>query len=90
LVLAAAIQLSGCLTGSVVQQSARAHCREDRVQSLVGKAASVGLAEEAQRLSGAREIQWNPSGAIVTTAYRFGRLSVDLDQENRVARISCG
>jgi hypothetical protein len=59
-------------------------------RSLVGRAASVGLAEEAMGFNGAREIQWNPWDAIVTTAFRFGRLSLDLDRTNRVTRITCG
>ena len=90
ILLAAATTLLGCVTDSAHQQTARPHCKDDRVQPLVGGLASVGLAEEALRLSGARVMRWNASGAVVTTAYQYGRLSLDLNEENRVIRISCG
>ena len=88
--LAAAAPLSGCVADGALHRTARGHCKEDRVQLLIGRLATVELAAEALRLSGAREIRWNPWGTIVTTAYRHGRLNLDLDQENRVTGVSCG
>jgi hypothetical protein len=41
------------------------------------------------QVSGAAVVRWAPFGSAVTMEYRFDRLTVFLDANNRVERISC-
>lgn len=65
-------------------------CNAAAAQSLVGRQASTELAVEARRRSGADMVRWLQPGQIVTMEYRYGRLNIKLDANNRVEAITCG
>lgn len=65
-------------------------CSADEAQGLVGQGATAELAAEALRLTGLRTVRWIPEGSAVTMDFRVDRLNIELDRENRVARIGCG
>ena len=67
-----------------------ARCDASRAQALVGRAASGNLGTEALRLTGSRSLRWIRPGDAVTMDYREDRLNIELDGQNRVARLRCG
>lgn len=56
----------------------------------VGRPASAELAPRLMSASTARVLRWVPHGSAVTMDYRAERLTVWLDANNRIERLSCG
>jgi hypothetical protein len=42
------------------------------------------------RRSGARTLRWIQPGMMVTMDYSAGRLNIELNEQQRISRISCG
>jgi hypothetical protein len=64
-------------------------CDPANIQQFVGQTRSAGLEQRMLKVSGAATVRWAPFGTAVTMEYRFDRLTVFLDANNRVDRISC-
>ena len=64
-------------------------CNDSDIQPFVGRQATAELGAEMQRVSGAAIVRWVPHGTMITMEYRSDRLTVYLDSNNRVERISC-
>lgn len=64
-------------------------CSNANLQQFVGQATTQDLGAEMMRVSGATSIRWAASGTAVTMEFRYGRLTVFLDPQNRVERVSC-
>lgn len=67
-----------------------ASCRDEQLSGFVGQSASQELGARILAASGARVIRWVPKGGAVTMDYRADRVTVALDEANRVERLSCG
>ena len=84
---------SGCATAEeatpVRGETPGAQCDKSNIQQFVGRQATAELGEEMQRVSGAARLRWVPHGTMITMEYRSDRLTVYLDDNNRVERISC-
>ena len=65
-------------------------CRGEPLASFVGQPASAELGARMLRESGARTLRWVPKGGAVTMDFRDDRLTVALDEANRVERANCG
>jgi hypothetical protein len=65
-------------------------CNNEVLQQFVGQPASTELGAKMLKASGARVIRWVPKGGAVTMDYRHDRLTVALDEANRIERASCG
>lgn len=65
-------------------------CNAEAAQHLVGRPATQELGAEAMRLTGAASLRWIPKDGVVTMDYRPDRLNIELDGENKVAKIRCG
>lgn len=65
-------------------------CNAEPAQHLIGRAATQELGAEAIRLTGAGSLRWIPKDGMVTMDYRPDRLNIELDGENKVAKIRCG
>lgn len=65
-------------------------CRNEGLGRFVGREATSAVATELRRASGARTIRWVRPGTMVTMDFREDRLTVRLDDRNRVIRASCG
>ncbi len=65
-------------------------CRSEGLDRFVGREATSELAVELRRASGARTVRWVRPGMMVTMDYREDRLTVRLDERNRVIRANCG
>jgi outer membrane biogenesis lipoprotein LolB len=101
LIGAATLLLAACATAPApapqppgdsppAQGTAPAHkCDSSNIQQFVGKVRSEALEQEMLKVSGASTVRWALFGTAVTMEYRFDRLTVFLDANNRVERISC-
>jgi len=86
------VLLAGCATAvprAGTQDSGRV-CQDGRTDWFIGKAASEQLGAEMLAASGARSIRWVPFGAMITMEFNASRLTVQLDQQNRVNMAKCG
>ena len=90
----AAIFAAGCTT-MAAEEPAPGHpsgatCNADGLDSFVGQAATQENGAEILRRSGAKTLRWIPHGAAVTMEYRFDRVNVKLDPQNRIEAVTCG
>ncbi len=67
-----------------------AQCRDENLASFIGQPASQELGARILAASGARVIRWAPKGSAVTMDFRSDRVTVALDEANRVERANCG
>jgi len=65
-------------------------CRPAALDQFTGQPASQELGARILAASGARLIRWVPKGGVVTMEYSAERVTVLLDETNRVERASCG
>lgn len=64
-------------------------CDATNLQQFVGQAQSAELESRMLQVSGAATVRWVPQGTAVTMEFRSDRLTVFLDAQNRVERLSC-
>jgi len=69
--------------GSTCQQSGA-------LDTFKGQVASTELAARIMTAARAPKLRWVPFGAIITMEYDTRRVTVRLDQENRVLSATCG
>ena len=93
--------LAGCSTqappaGVPVQDDATAQdpaaihkCDSSNIQQFVGQERSAELEQKMLQVSGASLVRWAPFGTAITMEFRADRLTVFLDEANKVSRISC-
>jgi hypothetical protein len=67
-----------------------AECRSEVLAPFTGQPASQELGARMLAASGAKTIRWVPKGGAVTMDFNPYRLTVQLDDSNRVERASCG
>lgn len=65
-------------------------CNDDRLTSFIGSPATQQAGAEMLRASGARTIRWVPVDGVITMDFSPTRLTVQLDQQNRVSAAKCG
>ena len=92
----AAMLLAACSTAQAPADSPPLHgvtpghkCDPTNIQKFVGQPATSELGAQMLWASNAATIRWVPQGTAVTMEFRFDRLTVFLDGNTRVERISC-
>lgn len=60
------------------------------LDSFKGERASTDLAARIMMASRAQHLRWVPYGAVITMEYGENRVTVKLDQQNRVISAACG
>jgi hypothetical protein len=65
-------------------------CAANRVQSFVGEAYSLELADRARRAAGAREVRKIEPGGAYTTDLDADRLNIEVDRTGIVTGLRCG
>jgi hypothetical protein len=65
-------------------------CRNEPLAQFIGQPASQELGARMLAESHARVLRWVPKGGMVTMDFRGDRLTVQLDEANRVLTASCG
>ena len=96
LIATAAPLLAACATASA--QSAypnrssaeKFQCRKTALEQFVGQAPTADVATTILRASGAKTLRWVSHGTAVTMEFRSDRVTVSLDAQNRIERVSCG
>jgi hypothetical protein len=64
-------------------------CSSSNLQQFVGQVRSADLESRMLQVSGAATVRWVPQGTAVTMEFRADRLTVFLDAQNKVERLSC-
>lgn len=65
-------------------------CSTEPLADLVGKPGSQDLLEQARQRSGAQRARMLNPDDMMTLDYDAQRLNIDLDEQGRVYRLSCG
>ena len=65
-------------------------CNDDRLGRFIGQTRSAELERRLRAESGARIVRWVPKGGVVTMEFRGDRLTVQLDEANRIVTARCG
>ncbi|HEU4704514.1 MAG TPA: I78 family peptidase inhibitor [Sphingomicrobium sp.] len=65
-------------------------CRNQDLGRFTGREATAEAGAEMLRASGAGTIRWVQPGMMVTMDYREDRLTVRLDERNRILSANCG
>ncbi len=89
---AAAIALTACTIAESdpVPGLPEGNCRSEPLSQFIGQPASQDLGARMLSASGARIIRWVPKGGVVTMDFSPNRLTVQLDESNRVEAANCG
>ncbi|HEX8841822.1 MAG TPA: I78 family peptidase inhibitor [Sphingomicrobium sp.] len=64
--------------------------RSDALDTFKGQRASTELAAQVMAAARAPKLRWVPFGALITMEYNESRVTVRLDQQNRVMSVICG
>lgn len=92
-----AASLSACTTtpiagdpGEDKGEAAPGLCDSSTLGWTVGKTADAALVERAQRESGAKSVRVLKPGQVVTMEYSDTRLTIRVDEHNKVTSANCG
>lgn len=66
------------------------HCRADTLTALSGQMASQEVIDRAVRDAGARTLRVVKPGMAVTMDYREDRVTLRVDEQNKIVSASCG
>ena len=86
LTIAALLPLAGC----TVDLNTTAICRDGRADGYVGQVYSDAIADRIKDQSRAAHVRAVRPGEMVTMEFNRRRVTVTVDENNRVTRISCG
>ncbi|KAF1013339.1 MAG: hypothetical protein GAK31_03488 [Stenotrophomonas maltophilia] len=104
LLLSCALPLAACCHGSAAQAGSGSggdvprvadggggqRCNPEALRGLEGQVASQAVIDKALRDSGARHARVVKPGMAVTMDFREDRLTVQVDENNRISNASCG
>jgi len=96
LLLVTPLALAACASGGTryvgtFQAPPGSKCeRSDALDTFKGQPASTELAARIMAAARAPKLRWVPFGALVTMEYDESRVTVRLDQQNRVISAICG
>lgn len=65
-------------------------CTADQLGQFNGQPATAEIGRQIKAASGASIFRWLPKGSIVTMEYNAARVSVLLDERNRIEASRCG
>ena len=65
-------------------------CHDDALSTFVGQEASPEIGGTLMRQSGARVLRWVPKDSMITMEFSADRLTVHLDANNKIEKLSCG
>jgi len=85
-----ALLLTACAPPPAMSDAPKGKCAAVKLDDLIGKPATVALANEARERAGATTVRAIGHGQTVTMEYRADRLTIHLDKDGRVERFICG
>ena len=95
----AALVLAACATaapppfdddGNLRTREGADTCEAAPGQRFIGQRATQEVGSELLSATGTRVMRWVPPDTIITTDYRYGRLTVTYDESYIIRGISCG
>jgi hypothetical protein len=91
-VVLGALLLAACSTAPAEgpQPSVAGSCHDDALSTFVGQDATPEIGGTLMRQSGARVLRWVPKGSMITMEFSADRLTVYLDDNNKIEKLSCG
>lgn len=96
LIAATAPLLAACATAAAQSpypnrsSAEKFECRNTALEQFRGQAPTADVASTILRASGAKNLRWVPHGTVVTMEYNSERVTVWLDAQSRIERVSCG
>lgn len=75
---------------SIDQIPAGAVCDDRALGSFIGQAPTADIATRLMGFSRSHSLRWVPFGGAMTMDYSAQRLTVQLDQQNRISGLKCG
>lgn len=86
------LALAACSTASAEgpEQFPAGTCKGDGLETFIGQDATSDTGAALVRQSGARVLRWVPKDSMVTMDFSADRLTVYLDANNKIERLSCG
>jgi hypothetical protein len=92
MIFLAALAMSGCSTEPPPGPAPlpAGSCHDDTLTTFVGQDATPEMGGTLMRQSGARVLRWVPKGSMITMEFSADRLTVYLDSNNRIEKLSCG
>lgn len=82
--------LAGCVPAATQPSGEVSECSALEAQSLVGRQHNEALGKEAMKRTGTNVLRVIRPGQPVTMDYRTDRLNIEIDERERVIRITCG
>lgn len=89
IVVAGAVGLAGCATASTAPATGGT-CNDTGLSGYVGRPYSPALGSEMQRRSGSRILRVIRYNQVITMEFSAERLTVSLDQQEKIASARCG
>jgi hypothetical protein len=88
----ASLALAACNTASAEgpEPLPAGACRGDGLDAFIGRDATSDTGAALVRQSGARVLRWVPKGSMITMDFSADRLTVYLDANNKIEKLSCG
>ena len=65
-------------------------CHDNTLTTFEGQDATPDIGGTLMRQSGARVLRWVPKGSMITMDFSADRLTVYLDANNKIEKLSCG
>ena len=69
---------------------AKKECKAENVQYAIGQQYTPELGEKIKELSNSSVVRALRPGQVVTMEYRFDRVSIHLDEQDYVTKVTCG
>jgi peptidase inhibitor I78 family protein len=82
--------IAACSTVPATEPELPHTCRQEGLDTFVGRAATAEVGAEILRRSGAKTLRWIPRGAAITMDLRSDRVNIRLDPQNRIESVTCG
>lgn len=67
-----------------------ARCDPEKIAPFVGQTATEAVLKQAVQASGARHARVLKPGMAMTMDFREDRLSIEVDEQNKIVRANCG
>jgi hypothetical protein len=91
-IVLAALTLSACSTPPSEGPAPlpAGSCHDDTLTTFLGQDATPEIGGTLIRQSDARVLRWVPKGSLITMDFSADRLTVYLDADNKIEKLSCG
>lgn len=90
LVLLTPLLAAACSTVPADGPALAGSCSTDGLSAFSGQDATADIGAEIMRKSGAHVLRWVPNGSVVTMEFSADRVTIYLDANNKIERVSCG